>query len=309
VDTNSLKEEKDRRVMSIRGKQRKRRQTMKLLWGKLAKDSSAKEGYNFRTILTNDCVLRIKKMLMEGELTVNEIASIFEITPSTIHGIKNGQKWKYFTTEEEVKQMQELSKVDPNGRGAARARAQALDSGSVANQIKDMLIEGNKTVREIATALNVSRNMIYDVKNGNHCWADFSSEEEFKKMSDNDITRKGEVKRETIMGIKDLLIEGVLTQKEIAQKMNFDGATISQIKTGKVWAYMFTEEELIGMNKKKKRYNFFTKLTSDALNEIKLLLLEGKLNNKEISEMYNIGEMTVSKIKHGKKVRTFDEVI
>lgn len=129
------------------------------------------------------------------------------------------------------------------------------------------------------------------------------SEDTKQKMSE---WQKGEncpsakLTEDEVLQIKEL-IKNKMSITDIAKKFNVSRGAIKGIKTGSTWSHV--GEDVSGINYSsgaKGSKNGKTKLTDDNVIEIKLLLKEGKLNQKEISEMYGVKIGAINRINTGK---------
>ena len=105
-------------------------------------------------------------------------------------------------------------------------------------------------------------------------------------------------KNEDIVEIKRMITEGYKT-KDIAELFQVEANTITQIKTGERWTHLKTEyDDLIEQTPRQK-------LIEEDVIEIKKLLIESKLNIKEIAKLYNLNFSHISAIK---TLRTWKDV-
>lgn len=230
--------------------------------------------------LLEEEVMEIRDLLIEGQLTIKEIGDLFGVTDSTVYSIRRGDNWKHVVTEEDREKMP-VSKV-----------VHLTESEAV--EIKELLLTGELTYKEILAATNVqtSANTVSNIKNGRtHSY--LMTEEELKKMSEGSWSRLTE---KEVIEIKNFLIEGTLSQVVIAEKFNVTGAVISRIKSGKNWKHLFTEEEIRLMNAERKRNKVL--IEEDAV-KIVSLLMDGVLTLEEIGEKFDISESVISNICRG----------
>lgn len=99
--------------------------------------------------------------------------------------------------------------------------------------------------------------------------------------------------------IKHLLMMGELEHDEISNMYNVKRNAITAINRNVNWKYVIVdgwEEYLL-----KKEEKLKNRLTEEKVIEIKKLIIENKLNQNEIGEMYNINPCTVSEIKNSRK--------
>ena len=89
--------------------------------------------------------------------------------------------------------------------------------------------------------------------------------------------------------IRDLLAEGKLTTRQIAEKFGVYSSLISSINTGKIWSHV----EEIGAKINTRRVN--AKLDESKVKHIKKLLSEG-MSASKIGELYGVGKSTIAAI-------------
>lgn len=90
--------------------------------------------------------------------------------------------------------------------------------------------------------------------------------------------------------IKTLLFEGVLSQKEIAQKYGVSRSVVKSICTGKTYKYVLPEIDL------SKRVPVYCKLTNEDVKKIKELGKEGKYTHAELAKMFNVSQTHITRI-------------
>lgn len=109
-----------------------------------------------RQKLTEENVIEIKKMLIECNLTIIEIANIYNLTFANISSIKKLKSWKNVG-------------VEYNTQLEERLCVRKLDKNKVI-KIKKLLLQG-KTCKEISIIFNVHSTSINYIKN-NKTWKD-----------------------------------------------------------------------------------------------------------------------------------------
>ena len=95
---------------------------------------------------------------------------------------------------------------------------------------------------------------------------------------------------EQVKEIKMLLLEGVLSQKEIGEKYGVSRSVIKSICIGKTYKYVLPEIDL------SKRVPVYCKLTNDDVKHIKELAKTGKYKHSEIAKMYNVDQAHITRI-------------
>jgi group I intron endonuclease len=98
---------------------------------------------------------------------------------------------------------------------------------------------------------------------------------------------------EEVLQIKEMLKDG-MSYLEIAKEFNVVEGTISTIKQGRSWKHVGDDVSYITYSKIK-----ISKLTEVEVKEIKSLLKEGTMTQKEIGTMYNVDDVTICHIYTG----------
>lgn len=110
---------------------------------------------------------------------------------------------------------------------------------------------------------------------------------------------KSKLTEDKVKEIKILLMEGQLTQKEIASKFGIKHGMITNIYKKKYWWWV----SVPGFNPKEKYSSGPTnaKLNIEQVKEIKNLLKESGMTQKEIAVKYNVAVQTICLINSGKR--------
>ena len=144
-------------------------------------------------------------------------------------------------------------------------------------------------MEEIAIIVNTNEGSIKSIKSGRSwAWLKTEYDENIKK-------RKLNVKltKENVIEIKELLSQGK-SQVEIAKQFNIGTATIHQIAKGGLWSDVKTSfDDKISTTSR-------AKLTEEDVKQIKKLLYEKKLSQKEIAELFNVNRVTITDISSGR---------
>lgn len=227
--------------------------------------------------LTEDQVIEIRDLLVEGKLTYRQIAEMFRVTEPTIYNINKGKTWDHI-----------------EGLGAkirARTSCGKLDEAQVL-KIRDLLLEGILTYKQIAEMFGISVANIR-VINAGKTWTHVEGMGSRIRV----IKNKGEGLDESqVMKIRDLLIEGKLTMEEIGMMFGVSSYVVRLIDHGKIWVHV----EGIGSKLKETKRSNRAKLNTDQAEEIRDLLIGGDLTNKEIGERFGVSRQTISYINEGK---------
>lgn len=191
-------------------------------------------------------------------------------------------------SDETKKKMGDLQKLNGTKRGENSPIAKLTEDDVL--RIKE-LIKARVPFIEIANNFNISKDAIISIKRG-HNWSHIGENVSQIKYSKVKCSKLNE---DEVVEIKILLKDGKLTQKEIGNKFNVDNVTICNINTGKTWGQIGDDMSNFDSGKIGN-----SRLTKDDVIEIKLLLKEGNLTHKEISEMFGVARAYISHIKSGK---------
>lgn len=242
-------------------------------------------------ILTDKEVLKIKDIIIEGKLTDAEIGEIFGVGSGAISNIKTGRAWSNIITEADVNEMN-------NGEYIRKERILKEEDVRI---IASLLIENKITLREIGEKFGVTMFAISSIKRGKN-WRKFMEKEGYLDIIKNQEKRGVKLLESEVILIKNLLIEGIMTNRAIALQLNVSGSLVTDIKKRKIWSHLISDEDFEKMNRKDKlkikRLN--STITGEDVLNIKKLLKEGKLYQKDIAELYGVDQGTVSNIKKGK---------
>lgn len=142
---------------------------------------------------------------------------------------------------------------------------------------------------------NISRGLSVGYKIGEYIliYKDEFTEEKLEELKNS---RKGYCKltTEDVIEIKKMLMKDI-PAKEIADMYGVSKITIKEIRWGKTWSSVYVEGWKPVVNERSK------KLSDDDVVEIKRLLNDGELTNREIAELFNINKSLVSFIKTGRR--------
>jgi len=254
-------------------------------------------------VISNEGIKNIKLMLRDTELLMNEIASIFNIDYMVVKYIKKGITGKYiFVSDEDI--------LDLNYNSLAEKIIMSRRKISLkkALEIKLLIVYSNLSLTEICEIYNIKSCVITRIKQNSH----YQSGKIEKNLPDyltlpNHLYKKAENKIKErvsfigfltygqVMEIKDILRNSLIPMKQIAEKMSISESTINRINNGISFTEVLkTEKPII----RKKKYEK-SKLNEGIVIEIKKLLNNGELSQKEIANMYNIAKSTVGNIKYG----------
>jgi DNA-binding XRE family transcriptional regulator len=156
-------------------------------------------------------VKQIRGLLVEGKLTFKQIAKMFGVSCQTIRLINNGESWT---------QVEGIGlKIKTKRTGSIK-----LDNTKVA-EIRDLLAKEKFTMKQIGEIFNVSPQTIGLINKSG------GSRIRGSRQSNNNI----KLNVDQVKEIRDLLIEGNMTFKEIGEKFGVSSQTIYLINIGKIW--------------------------------------------------------------------------
>jgi group I intron endonuclease len=251
--------------------------------GKLLEESKRKISLanagenNGRAKLSNNDVAEIKRLIKDGELSVN-IAKLFNVDHSAISDIKNGVNWddgfadewnkltrfeklsisaKGRIHSEETKLKISISNTGhPVSKETREKISNALHSSNnrtlklTKQQVLEIkiLLNNNKSATSIAKYYNTSRESIKEIANGKN-WArvKISTEDTLDINFINQFENKGyaiKLDERKVKEIKKLLHEG-LTETAIAKQFGVKRTTIAAIHQGRSWKHVLVDNEII----------------------------------------------------------------
>lgn len=224
-------------------------------------------------------VIRIRDLLIEGELSFKQVAEMFGVSPYTIKLINSGKIWTH------VEGVGAKIRIHKSGDPKLNEH--------LVMQIRDLLIEGKLTFKKIAEMFGVSEHTIYGINSGK-LWVHVEGIGTKLKT-----TRRGGAKLDEaqVTQIRDLLIEGRLTYKQIAEMFGVSFANIRVINAGKIWAHVEGIGSKIRVMKKKGEGD--ADLDEAQVMKIKDLLIEGRLTMKEIGAMFGVSFHIIRLINNG----------
>lgn len=167
------------------------------------------------------------------------------------------------------------------------------------NQIRSMLIKGNKTAVEISKLFNVSDDTVRMIDIGG-AWSHvkLSDKTEFKYRKPRKTKR---LSYQEVREIKLILATTDNSFKEISKKYCVDRMTINRIANGSTWSHITIDLP------NGEKYSFEdksyvkTKIDENSVREIKRIIYEGNLSYTEIAKLFpvtrsNIGAIAIGKI-------------
>lgn len=150
-------------------------------------------------------------------------------------------------------------------------------------EIKEMIKDGMRLI-DISNELNINKGIIGRIKIG-ETWRDVGDD-----VSGVDMRKLTE---EEANEIKNLLREGELSHRSIAREYGVSNTYISMISRGLMWKNDSDDLSKFIANGRET-------LNEEKVIEIKILLKENELTQREIAEMYGVQQTAISKIKLGK---------
>lgn len=152
-------------------------------------------------------------------------------------------------------------------------------------EIKTLLAQTKISMRKIGKMFGVSPSTIRDILSGK-LWKNVEAENDEEIRKSRTLLTDAEVRE-----IKFLLAEKKLTYKQIGEKFGASRSTIGAIRTGEQYSHVKTEYDKAITGRQ---------LTIEQVRETKILLREGKLTHKQISERFGVSRATIGNINAGK---------
>ncbi|MBA9027593.1 helix-turn-helix domain-containing protein [Peribacillus huizhouensis] len=171
---------------------------------------------SYRKLKDKDAT-EIKKLLVQGNLTHEQIAKNFNVASSTITNISLGTTWKH---------------IEVAGFNAGK-QDNKLSEESI-QIIKELLKEGEMTLQKIADQFNVTKQAIHRIKTGKiYSHVKTQYDDEINKTKE-----RAKLTEQDVREVKLLLKQGNMTNAEIGEKYGVHRRTISDIRLGKTWKHV-----------------------------------------------------------------------
>ncbi|WP_333463708.1 hypothetical protein [Microcoleus sp. herbarium7] len=181
--------------------------------------NSAKSGSK----LTEVEVKRIRDLLIEGKTTHKQISDMFGVSCEMVRLINNGKSWT---------QVEGIGlKIKTKRTGSIKF--DNLDDIKI-TEIRDLLAEEKFTMKQIGEIFNVPPQTIYLINTGK-TWTNVEGIGSRIRGSRQSTNNNIKLNVDQVKEIRDLLIEGSLTFKEIGERFGVSGQTIYLINIGKIW--------------------------------------------------------------------------
>lgn len=178
--------------------------------------------------------------------------------------------------------------------------------------IRQLAAENEFPLHEIADAYNIDTTYVSEISKGT-CWPHVAGPRTDKKHTRASLSQfpKGEnhhqakITEQQVIGIRNLIAEGVLTQGEIGAMFGIDQTQVSDIAGGEIWKSSpgpIKTDKYAPKNRKISRGEDHgcSTLTESDVQEIRRLGSTGELNQPQIAEKFGIDQTTVSNILVGK---------
>lgn len=153
-------------------------------------------------------------------------------------------------------------------------------------KIKDLIVEGFLD-GDIAEMFDVARITISGIRRGLR-WVRLGEDVSYMETTDTKYTDK--FNKEDILEIKQMIKEGV-SHDIIAERFNTTETTVSNIKMSKIYSHIGEDVSMYKSLRPGK-----AKLTEQDVREIRILLRDTKLLQREIGEIYSVDGRTINSI-------------
>lgn len=214
--------------------------------------------------------------IQQGELTFQQIAKKYQVTPNIIQAINSGTNYynkninypirQYFLSEEKLKRL-----------------------------IYSLKYELDKTIQQIALEFDLNPSTVSDINQGKEKRVDWVSYP----------LRQGKVTNplhDNHKEIKNLLKNTSLTFQEIARKYNVAIGSIQSINEGKSW-----RDEEFSYPIRKNGNPLYKNFSQDQIKEIENLLLNSNTSMAQIAKQIGCAPSTIQNINRGKIKKYWNE--
>lgn len=257
-------------------------------WINFYQSNNPNKGYNYLYAgkehphykeLTEDKVLKIKKLLSETELSCKEIAGLF--------GIKSEQSVQQINKGITYYHKEWIYPIRLSRKDKAQLKAK---------QVIEDLKKTSLTFKQIAEKNGYKNtSTISQINAGERC---FQKDESYPIRIQKTVTT---FPSETIQKIKEDIKNTSLSWKELAQKYGGNEKVYQHINNGKTY---FDDNENYPLRKTQKN----KKLTEEQITQIVFLLKTTKLTQKEIAEQCGCSPASVSSINTGRYNKKQNEI-
>ena len=253
----------------------------------------SKDGYLIKTYLNTCGYVGCKLINATGELknlTVHRLVAIaFIPNPNNYPQInhKNGNK------EDPSIENLEWCNASQNAQHAydvlGREAVYGEHNGAsklTEEQVKEIYVLAHEEVLsqlEIAEKYNVSQTIVANIKNGKW-WSRLTNHNYTKRQH-----RKNKLTPEQAIEIHYLAWNSDLSNIEIGRKYGIGWFTVRNIKIGKLWQEVTGQQPL--------ELKPLAKLSLEEVKEIKILLINRTMKQKDIAKKYNVTKTVISDIK------------
>lgn len=172
------------------------------------------------------------------------------------------------------------------------------------SRIRDYLKDGSYSIKQIAAIFNTTQKAVSLISLGKS-WKHLLKEDDKPvgghrrpKGSKNPASKLTE---EDVKKIQILAYDGKVKQRDIGKMFGVDHAVIGRIRNGTAWTHILDKSLIVKPNKDNEgENNNASKLNIIKVQEIKLLLIEGEMTQKEIGAKFGVHQTTIRDIKNGK---------
>lgn len=180
------------------------------------------------TKIPDETVIAVYKECMEGILTFVQIAKKYNVSEGTVSTIKNKKTHKEITDKIKVVEKPNISRKGENQNHAILTEKQVIEIYKTAHS-------GTMSMPRIAKKYGVSRDTIFDIKNG-RSWKHLTKDIECEKI----VRVKLLTEQEVIEIYKDLK-NNLKSIHELAKEYGVENYSISRIKRKTSWKSLTDE--------------------------------------------------------------------
>ena len=246
--------------------------------------------------LSQETVIKIKEMLRDTNLSCADIGNKFNISGRNVSSIHEGYIYGYINVENYT----HGSKRDIALRGERSPNTDFITEDVI--KIKEVLRDTNLDYKEIAEMFDTNSNIIGRIYRGERWeWLEVDGfipkmprDNKFKKVK-----KMKNISNEDAKKIKELIVEGNLKQREIAEMFDVSRTVVTNIANGKRYSHIYVE----GFNPNNTGRVKFA-LSEEQVLEIKRKSMTGEYNSSELCKEYNFHLSTLWDILNEKNYKS-----
>ena len=213
--------------------------------------------------------------LKEGRLSFQEIANKYHfVSPQSIRDINKGKIYYH-------KELNYPIRPDRNTLAQEKAKA-----------IRDLLLDDEYTISDIANKFNMDESYIYQINSGTRCKIE-GQDYPIRKTQSAIRKQRHCLSKEEIEFLKSDIMNTSLTFKRLSEKYNVDTKVCQHINQGTTYYDANLHYPLRETQKS-------IAVSQDIIDKIYYDLINSPLQQKQIAKKYNVSESTVNSVNQGR---------